>query len=227
MFEGGREGGEQTAEEGEVGGATTKEMARRPRWVVEKRMRNVPGGGGGNRVISDKMVKRCNQMLKDLRDRGSHSLNWFLNPVTEAEAPGYFTIIEKPMDLRKVDNNLRDKAYRDLHEFAADLRLVFTNAMRFNASESSVYIDAQKSLNIFNDIYKRACSELKTGYHDDASSGLFNDVASFTHFYPDVPKERALQALQQERAADADAPAVTAVSAAEADAVARAACGQV
>lgn len=109
-------------------------------------------------------------MLKDLRDRGSHSLNWFLNPVTEAEAPGYFSIIEKPMDLRKVDNNLRDKAYRDLHEFAADLRLVFTNAMRFNASESSVYIDAQKSLNIFNDIYKRACSELKTGYHDDASS---------------------------------------------------------
>jgi hypothetical protein len=33
-----------------------------------------------------------------------------------------------------------------------------------------VYIDAQKSLNIFNDIYKRACSELKTGYHDDISS---------------------------------------------------------
>ena len=131
---------------------------------------NNGGGGGGNRVMSDKMIRRCIQMLRDLKERGQQSCNWFLRPVTEELAPGYFSVIDKPMDLGTVDNKLQRKMYRDLHEFASDVRLVSMNAMRFNASESSVYIDAQKLLNTFNDIYKRACSELKTGYHDDASS---------------------------------------------------------
>lgn len=134
------------------------------------------GGNGANRVISEKMARRCWQMLKDLKDRGQQACNWFLRPVTEEEAPGYFQVIENPMDLATVDKKLRHKLHRDLHDFAADVRLVFTNAMRFNPAESSVYLDAQKLMGIFNDMYRKACADLKTNQSDAGS--LASSVSS-------------------------------------------------
>lgn len=112
-------------------------------------------------VITDRQQRCGVQMLKLLKERGRQACQWFIHPVTEETAPGYFSIIEKPMDLRTVDLKLRQRQYRDIHAFAADIRLVFTNAMRYNQPSSPVYQDAQTLLRVFDDIYKRAAAELK------------------------------------------------------------------
>lgn len=123
------------------------------------------------RVISDHQQRCGTQILRALRDRGKQALQWFIKPVTEQEAPGYFSVIERPMDLQTVDLKLRAKQYRDLHDFADDIRLVFTNAMRFNQAGSVVYQDAQAMLCLFDDIYRRACAELQQQGLLDGSGG--------------------------------------------------------
>lgn len=60
----------------------------------------------------------------------------------------YPTIIRKPMDLSTVRNNLKRGLYNSSQEAAADVRLIFMNAMTYNTPGSQIY-DHAKSLRDF------------------------------------------------------------------------------
>jgi len=76
----------------------------------------------------------------------------FLDPVQweELELWDYPWIVTKPMDLSTVHNKLVNREYVTPEAFAADVRLVFTNATMFNKPDDFVHANAHKLLQSFD-----------------------------------------------------------------------------
>ncbi|KAL6652009.1 hypothetical protein ACP70R_010934 [Stipagrostis hirtigluma subsp. patula] len=102
------------------------------------------------------MRKRCGQILTKLR-KDKRSV-WFNAPV-EVERLGlhdYHTVIKSPMDLGTVKENLAAGRYPTHDDFAADVRLTFSNALRYNPVGHEVHTFASALLASFEKMYKAA-----------------------------------------------------------------------
>ena len=78
----------------------------------------------------------------------------FLQLPSYTEYPDYYATIARPISLAMVKRRIEENAYRDWHEFAAAMDLVFANARQYNHPESAVVADANKLQNVF-DSFKR------------------------------------------------------------------------
>jgi histone acetyltransferase len=86
------------------------------------------------------------QMLQIVAKVKLHSRAWpFLKPVSKEDAPHYCEVIKSPMDLSTLENNVMEKRYNTIDQFAADMRLIFTNCFKYNA-EDTVYSRSAKEL---------------------------------------------------------------------------------
>lgn len=65
----------------------------------------------------------------------------------------YHTIITKPMDLGTVKQKMDNREYRTAADFAADVRLIFTNCYRYNPPDHDVVTMAKKLQDIFENRY--------------------------------------------------------------------------
>lgn len=70
--------------------------------------------------------------------------NVFMHPVTDEEAPGYSSIIFKPMDLSTIKKNVETGVTTTTTEFQRDVMLMFQNALMYNRKEHDVYRMAQE-----------------------------------------------------------------------------------
>ncbi|CAN8266258.1 unnamed protein product [Cochlearia groenlandica] len=86
------------------------------------------------------LMKQCDTLLKKL---WSHPHSWvFQAPVdvVKLNLPDYLTVIKHPMDFGTIKKNLASGVYSSPHDFAADVRLTFTNAMTYNPPGHDVHI---------------------------------------------------------------------------------------
>nr|CAH66790.1 H0215F08.1 [Oryza sativa]CAH66952.1 B0809H07.7 [Oryza sativa] len=100
------------------------------------------------------MRKRCEQILAKLR-KDKRSI-WFNAPV-EVDRLGlhdYHAVIKCPMDLGTVRANLAAGRYSSHDDFAADVRLTFSNALRYNPAGHEVHTFAGDLLASFEKMYK-------------------------------------------------------------------------
>ncbi|KAG2316307.1 hypothetical protein Bca52824_019429 [Brassica carinata] len=100
------------------------------------------------------LMKQCDTLLKKL---WSHPHSWvFQAPVdvVKLNLPDYLTIIKHPMDLGTVKKKLASGVYSSPHEFAADVRLTFTNAMTYNPPGHDVHIMADILSKLFEARWK-------------------------------------------------------------------------
>ncbi|DBA00943.1 TPA: hypothetical protein N0F65_006143 [Lagenidium giganteum] len=90
------------------------------------------------------LLKRCYTILKAMMV--NPKAGPFLTPVDPVALgiPDYFQVIKRPMDLGTIRQNLECGVYDDPVAFAEDVRLVFSNAMLYNAAHSQVHIFAVK-----------------------------------------------------------------------------------
>ncbi|CAN0004659.1 unnamed protein product, partial [Lampetra fluviatilis] len=65
--------------------------------------------------------------------------NVFLQPVTNDIAPGYHSIVHRPMDLSTIKKNIENGAIRTTAEFQRDVMLMFQNAIMYNSSDHDVF----------------------------------------------------------------------------------------
>ncbi|XP_033878524.3 bromodomain-containing protein 8-like isoform X6 [Acipenser ruthenus] len=65
--------------------------------------------------------------------------NVFLQPVTDDIAPGYHSIVHRPMDLSTIKKNIENGLIRTTAEFQRDIMLMFQNAVMYNSSDHDVY----------------------------------------------------------------------------------------
>jgi hypothetical protein len=84
------------------------------------------------------------------------------------EAPGYFNVVTKPMDLSKVRSKLEKRQYSTVSEWKDDVNLVFQNAISYNGKGSPVGIVACELQSIFRNLVKVLT--------DDQNSTWFNEL---------------------------------------------------
>lgn len=63
----------------------------------------------------------------------------FLQPVSDDIAPGYHSIVHRPMDLLAIKKNIESGVIRTTAEFQRDIMLMFQNAVMYNSSDHNVY----------------------------------------------------------------------------------------
>ncbi|TVU43166.1 hypothetical protein EJB05_09612, partial [Eragrostis curvula] len=104
------------------------------------------------------MLKRCGQILTRLRKQKISG--WFNRPVDVVglKLHDYYAIIRSPMDLGTVKENLTGGRYPSHEEFAADVRLTFNNALRYNPPGHQANTCARNLLSTFEGLYKEAIS---------------------------------------------------------------------
>ncbi|XP_068456358.1 bromodomain-containing protein 8 isoform X2 [Clinocottus analis] len=65
--------------------------------------------------------------------------NVFLQPVTHEIAPGYHSIVQRPMDLAAIKKSIETGLIRTTAEFQRDIMLMFQNAVMYNSLDHDVY----------------------------------------------------------------------------------------
>ncbi|RZF43644.1 hypothetical protein LSTR_LSTR009241 [Laodelphax striatellus] len=107
-----------------------------PKPKVERNAHN----GKMKEKLSDSL-QACNEILKELLSKKHSGYAWpFYKPV-DAElisVHDYHLVIKKPMDLGTVKQKMRNREYRTASEFAADVRLIFTNCYKYNPPDDDI-----------------------------------------------------------------------------------------
>ncbi|KAK9055950.1 hypothetical protein SSX86_027037 [Deinandra increscens subsp. villosa] len=100
----------------------------------------------------------CRKILRTLMTHKYGSI--FNQPVDPVELgiPDYFKIISHPMDLGTISKKLEDNSYSFAEAFDADIRLTFSNAMRYNPPENAVHWVAKE----LNDLFDRSWKSLES-----------------------------------------------------------------
>ncbi|CAH0724470.1 unnamed protein product, partial [Brenthis ino] len=83
------------------------------------------------------------QLLRNLEKRDPNQ--FFAWPVNDNFAPGYSTIIKRPMDFSTMKQKIDDNEYKSLNCFISDFKLMCNNAMKYN-KPGTVYHKAAKRL---------------------------------------------------------------------------------
>ena len=71
---------------------------------------------------------------------------FFAWPVTDSIAPGYSSIITKPMDFSTMRQKIEDNEYRSVQEFTDDFTLMCNNAVVYNQPDTIYYKAAKRLL---------------------------------------------------------------------------------
>nr|XP_042899942.1 bromodomain-containing protein 3 isoform X2 [Parasteatoda tepidariorum] len=97
-------------------------------------------------------MKYCHLVLKELFAKKHGGYAWpFYKPVDVKllNIHDYYDVIKCPMDLGTVKSKLEDRVYKTPAEFAADVRLIFTNCYKYNPPDHEVVAMARKLQDVF------------------------------------------------------------------------------
>ncbi|XP_044728855.1 bromodomain-containing protein 2-like isoform X2 [Chrysoperla carnea] len=153
-------------------------------------------------------LKSCNEILKELFSKKHSGYAWpFYKPV-DAELLGlhdYHEIIKKPMDLGTVKQKMDNREYRTANEFAADVRLIFTNCYKYNPPDHDVVAMARKLQDVFEMRYAKIPDEPPPtqtqrimAKSDSSSSGSSSESSSDSDDSAEEERNNQLKILEQE-----------------------------
>ena len=83
--------------------------------------------------------------------RTSDTQQVFLNPVSDAIAPGYSRVIKKPMCMLTIERKIDQSQYATIEEFNKDVQLMFNNCITFNIGQDGTWFrtEARRQNKIF------------------------------------------------------------------------------
>jgi hypothetical protein len=113
-------------------------------------------------------LQECDQILKyllqqQISEAFAQPVDWEFYGLTD-----YPEIIKKPMDLGTIQGRLDQSKYPNADKFAADVRLVWRNAMTYNRPDSEIYRNAEKLGKMFE---KRFNSRKSAGGSTENKAG--------------------------------------------------------
>ncbi|XP_042581727.1 bromodomain testis-specific protein-like isoform X2 [Cyprinus carpio] len=106
----------------------------------------------GRRTKLSERLKYCSAILKEMFAKKHSAYAWpFYKPV-DAKALGlldYHEIIHQPMDMSTIRKKMEACEYTDALQFAADVRLMFSNCYKYNPPSHEVVVMARKLQDVF------------------------------------------------------------------------------
>ncbi|RWR83791.1 transcription factor GTE10-like protein [Cinnamomum micranthum f. kanehirae] len=100
------------------------------------------------------LMNQCEMLLKRL---AAHKFGWvFKDPVdvVKLNIPDYLNVIKQPMDFGTIKSKMASGAYSSPLDFAADVRLTFSNAMTYNPPGNDVHFMADTLSKFFETRWK-------------------------------------------------------------------------
>ncbi|XP_074122357.1 bromodomain testis-specific protein isoform X2 [Sminthopsis crassicaudata] len=97
-------------------------------------------------------LKYCNEILKEMFAKKHVAYAWpFYKPVdvTALGLHNYYDVVKNPMDLGTIKKKMDNQEYKDAHEFAADVRLMFMNCYKYNPPDHEVVAMARTLQDVF------------------------------------------------------------------------------
>ena len=137
-------------------------------------------------------LKACSEILRELFSKKHASYAWpFYKPVdtTLLELHDYRKVIKQPMDLGTIKTKLEGRDYNSHLEFAADMRLIFTNCYKYNPSDHEVVAMARKLQDVFEMRYAKI--------PDDGPGGLDRSAGDSDLDSEDEREKKLLQLQEQ------------------------------
>jgi transcriptional activator SPT7 len=85
-----------------------------------------------DKIGQEELYEACEKVVLELRNYTEHSTA-FLNKVSKREAPNYYQIIKKPMDLNTILKKLKAFQYSSKADFVEDAMLIWKNCLTYNS----------------------------------------------------------------------------------------------
>ncbi|WRT67212.1 uncharacterized protein IL334_004178 [Kwoniella shivajii] len=95
---------------------------------------DVQAGKSTNKSTADAFYDSLEKIVNELKS--SPESMAFQKPVSKRDAPDYYEVIKKPMDLTTILRNVKSRKYKNKGEFAADITLIWTNCYEYNSQET-------------------------------------------------------------------------------------------
>lgn len=163
---------------------------------------------GDNKQKLTEPMQLCNEILKELFSKKHSGYAWpFYKPVDVEllKLHDYYEVIKKPMDLGTVKAKMDNRDYKTPQEFAADVRLIFTNCYKYNHPEHEVVAMAKKLQDFFETRFEKIPDDPAHGIAsmkvDSGSSESSSDSESVSDSEDDdseIERKTKLVALQEE-----------------------------
>ncbi|XP_057193344.1 bromodomain testis-specific protein isoform X2 [Triplophysa rosa] len=116
----------------------------------------------GRRTKLSERLKYCNAILKEMFSKKYSAYAWAFYKPVDAEALGlhdYREIIHQPMDMSTIKKKLDTREYTDALQFAADMRLMFSNCYKYNPPAHEVVAMARKLQDVFESRFSKIPDE--------------------------------------------------------------------
>ncbi|KAM7388725.1 hypothetical protein PAMP_024882 [Pampus punctatissimus] len=116
----------------------------------------------GKKVKLSEQLRYCNDILKEMLSKRHYAYAWPFYAPVDAVALGlhdYHDIIKQPMDLSTIRKKMDQREYANAKEFAADVRLMFSNCYKYNPPSHEVVYMARKLQDVFEARYFKVPQE--------------------------------------------------------------------
>ncbi|XP_049601347.1 bromodomain-containing protein 4 isoform X2 [Syngnathus scovelli] len=110
------------------------------------------GPSSGHSPVPQDQLGYCLSLVREMLSKKHTIYAWpFYKPVDVAALGlhDYHDIIKHPMDLSTIKAKLENRQYREPQEFAADVRLMFSNCYKYNPPDHEVVAMARKLQDVF------------------------------------------------------------------------------
>uniref|UniRef100_A0A8C8JD13 Bromodomain containing 4 n=1 Tax=Oncorhynchus tshawytscha TaxID=74940 RepID=A0A8C8JD13_ONCTS len=143
---------ESSPAESKSGKTLPRRESARPTKLIKKEAPDSQHHLGAHSPKQQEQLRYCSSLVRDMLHKKHAAYAWpFYKPVN-VDMLGlhdYHDIIKHPMDLATVKLKLDNRQYRDAQEFAADVRLMFSNCYKYNPPDHEVVAMARRLQDVF------------------------------------------------------------------------------
>eukprot|EP00794_Sanderia_malayensis_P006139 gene6139-6845_t len=117
----------------EVLSARSPKVEEGPTTSQKKRGRNIE-------IDPKHLKKKFNQLIQD--DDGRLLSEIFMELPSKVDYPDYYKVISQPMDIKTIQENVKNGKYQNEESFLRDFEIMFANARHYNEKGSMIYHDS-------------------------------------------------------------------------------------
>ncbi|EDV21222.1 uncharacterized protein TRIADDRAFT_60216 [Trichoplax adhaerens] len=106
--------------------------------------------------VEQKWIKAAFKFKGSGRPKKTYTAaSWFLKPVEENHAPGYYDVITNPMDFSTIRKKLESGAYGNYRDFNDDMELIKTNCHLYNPPDHAIRKDCDEVFDFYHGEYNK------------------------------------------------------------------------